>query len=219
MRHEVARVKRNHDLGVANAAENDLERTLMKARAMLNRILPFTLLALLTAASVAHADDLSVHESAPPRDPSVALTFSPLHLFVPMAELTGEFRVSHRVGVALIGGVGSMRDMNTNEKIQLVEGGASARYYAAGSFRTGLQLGFEALYAHAFTDVMNIDIKAAGLALSPFAGYKWTHSSGFTLEGELGASYMVARAHADTGQMAERKAYGPMLNLQLGYSF
>jgi len=191
---------------------------LMKARAMLKRILPFTVLALLTA-SVAHADDLSVRESAPPRDPNVSLTFSPLHLFVPMAELTAEIRVSHRVGVALIGGAGTFHDPDTNGRISLVEGGASARYYAAGSFRTGLQLGFEALYAHAFTDVMNIDVKAAGLALSPFAGYKWTHSSGFTLEGELGASYMVARAHAETGQMAEKKAYGPMLNLQLGYSF
>lgn len=185
---------------------------------MLKRILPFTVLALLTA-GVAHADDLSVHESAPPRDPNVSLTFSPLHLFVPMAELTAEFRVHHRVGVALIGGAGTFHDVDSNARISLLEAGASARYYAAGSFRTGLQLGFEALYAHAFTDVMNIDVKGAGLALSPFAGYKWTHSSGFTLEGELGASYMVVRAHADTGQMAERKAYGPMLNLQLGYSF
>ena len=200
------------------AAAQGVERTLMKARAMLKRILPFTILALLTA-KAAHADDLSVHQSAPPRDPNISLTFSPLHLFVPMAELTAEIRVSHRVGVALIGGVGTFRDPDTNGRISLVEGGASARYYAAGSFRTGLQLGFEALYAHAFTDVMNIDVKAAGLALSPFAGYKWTHSSGFTLEGELGASYMVARAHAETGQMAEKKAYGPMLNLQLGYSF
>jgi hypothetical protein len=30
---------------------------------------------------------------------------------------------------------------------------------------------------------------------------------------------MVARAKAETGEMAERSGVGPMLNLNLGYSF
>lgn len=190
----------------------------MKGPAMMKRILPFTLLGLLTA-GVAHADDLSVHESAAPDKQRVAITVSPLHLFVPMAELTAEVRASDKVGIAVIGGVGTFHDPDTNARISLVEAGASARYYALGSFRTGLQLGTEVLYVHGFTDAMDIEVKAAGVAVSPFAGYKWTHSSGLTLEGELGVSYMAARAHAETGQMAEKSKVGPLLNLQIGYSF
>ena len=185
---------------------------------MLKRILPFTVLGLLTA-GVAHADDLSVRESATPSDPRVAITVSPLHLFVPMAEVTAEVRADHKLGIAVIGGVGTFHDPDTNARISLVEAGASARYYALGSFRTGLQLGAEVLYVHGFTDAMNIEVKAAGLAVSPFAGYKWTHSSGLTLEGQLGASYMAVRAKAETGQMAEKSKLGPLLNLQIGYSF
>ena len=190
----------------------------MKGPAMLKRILPFTVLGLLTT-GVAHADELSVRESAAPNEPRVAITVSPLHLFVPMAELTAEIRAADKFGIAVIGGVGTYHDPDTNARISLLEAGASARYYALGSFRTGLQLGAEVLYAHAFTDAMNIEVKAAGLAVSPFAGYKWTHSSGLTLEGELGVSYMAARAHAQTGQMAEKSKLGPLLNLQIGYSF
>ncbi|HUS32354.1 MAG TPA: hypothetical protein VMZ53_27830 [Kofleriaceae bacterium] len=189
---------------------------------MTKRILPFTILgSIFFALTAGHtrADEISAHETSAREQPHVAITVSPLHMFVPMAELTVEARVAPKVGVAAIGGAGTYRTMDTNDRISLIEAGASARYYAAGSFRTGLQLGFEALYVHAFTNASNIDVKAAGLALSPFAGYKWTHSSGLTLEGELGVSYMVARAEAATGQMAERKAYGPMLNLQVGYSF
>ena len=190
----------------------------MKGPPMFKRILPFTILGLLTA-GVAHADDLSVHESAARSEPRVAITVSPLHLFVPMGEVTAEIRANDKFGVAVIGGVGTYHDPDTNARISLIEAGASARYYALGSFRTGLQLGTEVLYVHAFTDSMNIEVKAAGVAVSPFAGYKWTHSSGFTLEGELGVSYMAARAHAETGQMAEKSKLGPLLNLQIGYSF
>ena len=185
---------------------------------MMKRILPFTLLGLL-AAGAAHADDLAVHQSTAPDQPRVAVTVSPLHLFVPMAEVTAEVRAADKLGVALIGGVGAYHDPDTNARISLVEAGASARYYALGSFRTGLQLGTEVLYVHGFTDAMNIEVKAAGLAVSPFAGYKWTHSSGLTLEGQLGVSYMAARAKAETGQMAEKSKVGPLLNLQIGYSF
>ncbi|NVB82625.1 MAG: hypothetical protein HOV81_29865 [Kofleriaceae bacterium] len=152
-------------------------------------------------------------------EPSVAITVSPIHLFVPMGELTIEGRVGDRIGIALIAGVGAYRDPDTNQRISLFEGGASARYYVTGSFRGGLQLGAEAAYVYGATDAMNIDVKAAGLGLSPFAGYKWTHSSGFTFEGQLGATFMVAKAKAESGQMAEDRGIGPMLNLNVGYSF
>lgn len=177
-----------------------------------------SLFALSLVAGTAAADDASLTQAATPELPSVAITISPVHLLVPMAELTTELRVGERIGVAAIAGIGTFHDQTTNQRISLYEAGASARYYLLGSFRSGLQIGAEAVYVHAKTDAM-VDVRAAGLAVSPFAGYKWTHSSGFTFEGQLGASYMAMRAKAQTGEMAERSAVGPMLNLNIGYSF
>ncbi len=157
---------------------------------------------------------LSLSSSA--RAESVAITISPLHLVVPMAEVTAEVRVADRIGVSVIAGVGSFRDQDTDETISLLEGGGSVRYYVTGSFRGGLQLGAEAVYVHASADAM--DVAAAGLGLSPFVGYKWTHRSGLTLEGQLGATLMTARANSDTATVSDRDV-SPMLNLQVGYSF
>ncbi len=150
------------------------------------------------------------------RAESVAITTSPLLLVIPMAEVTAEVRLADRVGVSVIAGVGSLRDQDTDETISLLEGGASVRYYVTGSFRGGLQLGAEAVYIHASADSM--DVEAAGLGLSPFVGYKWTHRSGITLEGQLGATFMTARATSDTATASDRDVF-PMLNLQVGYSF
>lgn len=174
-------------------------------------------LALVCLAGTASADSLST--PARPDAPSVAITTSPVHLLIPMAEIAAEIRVADKIGVAVIGGVGMVRDRLTNAKIGLYEGGASLRYYVTGSFRTGLQLGAETIYIHASTTSQDVDINGAGLAVSPFAGYKWTHGSGLTLEGQLGASFMVVRAKAETGEMSERSDVGPMVNLQVGYSF
>lgn len=153
-------------------------------------------------------------------DPTVALTVSPFHMFVPMAELTAEFKLAPKFGVSLIGGVGVLRDETTNDRITLLEGGASARYYVTGSFRTGIQLGAEAVYVHASTEMTTLDVKARGLAVSPFAGYKWTHHSGLTLEGQFGVSFMAAKAESTTTTAtASESRIGPMLNLNVGWSF
>lgn len=147
----------------------------------------------------------------------MAITFSPIHLVIPMAEVTAEVRIAPKLGVAVIGGLGMIRDATTNDRITLVEGGASARYYVTGSFRTGLQVGAEALYVHASTTDMSVDVRARGLGLSPFAGYKWTHRSGFTLEGQIGATWFALRAKSSTSTASD-SGVGPMLNLNLGWS-
>jgi hypothetical protein len=177
----------------------------------------FVILTALLAGSAA-ADDLAP-TAARSDEPSVAITASPVHLAIPMAEVTVEVRVADKIGVAAIAGIGALRDKATNTNVALYEGGVSARYYLTGSFRSGIQLGAEALYVRASTDASGIEVEAAGLGVAPFAGYKWTHHSGFTFDGQLGATFMVARAKAETGEMAERSGVGPMLNLNLGYSF
>lgn len=175
---------------------------------------------LLALASSAAADgDVPTPSSTVNSEPRVAITVSPVHLFVPMAELTTEVRLGDHVGVAVVAGAGGFHEMTTNEKVSLVEAGASVRYYPFGSFRTGLQLGAEALYLHAWTDSSTIEVKARGLSIGPFVGYKWTHRSGLTLEGQGGVTIVAARAKAETGEAAEDKRVGPLLNLNIGYSF
>lgn len=101
----------------------------------------------------------------------------------------------------------------------MFEAGASARYYALGSFRHGLQLGAEALYVHADTTADATGVQAAGLGLAPFVGYKWTHRTGFTVDAQLGVTYLVARAASDAGAAATARDVAPLLNLNVGYSF
>ncbi len=179
------------------------------------------ILASLLATRAATADELASSHAT--RDlPTVAITVSPIHLLIPMAEVTTEIRIADKVGVAVIAGIGTYHQPDTNMRVSLYEGGVSARYYVTGSFRSGLQLGAEAIYIKAATSSTTVEVRAAGLGLSPFAGYKWTHRSGFTLEGQAGATFMAARAHGDNGQMTastKTSAVGPMLNLQVGYSF
>jgi hypothetical protein len=173
-------------------------------------------LSLGTASAQTPADVQPLAPAARP-DPSIAITVSPIHLLIPMAEVTAEVRLAPKLGLAVIGGVGRMRLATTNDSVGLVEGGGSVRYYVTGSFRSGLQLGAEALYVHASTDDMTVDVKARGLAVSPFVGYKWTHRSGFTFDGQIGASYMAVQAKSTT-QTAEKSKVGPMLNLNVGWS-
>jgi len=111
-----------------------------------------------------------------------------------------------------------MRVETVADPIRLLEGGASLRYYVMGSFRTGLQIGAEAMYVHANVDDPSVEVRARGLALSPFAGYKWTHRSGFTLDGQLGVSFYTLRADSMSTSASESDI-GPLLNLNVGWSF
>jgi hypothetical protein len=187
--------------------------------AMLKPLVAFTSLLALHAHAIAEPADDAAPPVAASDEPRVAITMSPVHLIIPMAEIAAEVRLADRVGVAAIAGIGSTREMTTNTRIALYEAGLSARYYVLGSFRSGVQLGAEAVYVHAATDSTSVEVQAAGLGLSPYGGYKWTHSSGFTLEGQLGVTFIALRAKASTGEMSERRSVLPMLNLQVGYSF
>ena len=78
-----------------------------------------------------------------------SLTISPIHLFLPVVELTGEARVHDKVGVALIAGAGKYSDPNvTGISATVYEAGGQVRVYVIGDFRHGMQLGGELLYLH-----------------------------------------------------------------------
>jgi hypothetical protein len=113
--------------------------------------------------------------------------------------------------------IGSVKVMGSDERVLVYEAGISPRYYVWGDFRQGVQLGVEALYAHASADgQLMTTLKAEGLAIGPYAGYKWVASSGLTLEAQLGASYFAMRGD---GVDENDSRFAVLLNLQVGWSF
>jgi hypothetical protein len=146
---------------------------------------------------------------------SVSLTMSPLHLVLPIIEVTGEYRVNPKLGVAVILGGGKVTPKNSPSS-SVYEVGASVRYYALGSFRKGIQIGAEVDYLHVSAD--GTDVKGAGIAAGPFVGAKWVSSFGLTLDGQIGGQYLKAQASSSTTTASASNA-AFLLNLNIGYSF
>jgi hypothetical protein len=148
-----------------------------------------------------------------------SLTISPIHLFLPVVELTGEARVHDKVGVALIGGVGKYTDPDDSSLSASVwEAGGQVRAYVIGDFRHGMQIGGELLYLH--LDSTTLAATGEGLAVGPFLGYKIATDVGFTFDAQVGFEHISARAKSTTGpEMANGKSFIPLLNLNVGWSF
>lgn len=162
-----------------------------------------------------------VEAAAPAAASDLSLTFSPVHLLLPVVEVTAEQRVDDVLSAAAIGGVGGF-----GGDFWIWEVGAQLRYYALGSFDHGLQLGAELLYVHVSSDdVLDTGIggKGVGLAVGPFVGYKYAADLGFTVDVQAGAQYMAIAAEAGDGAGAESEDSDagviPLVNLNLGWSF
>lgn len=163
----------------------------------------------------------------PPPERAIAVTLSPLHLLSPIVEVTGEYRLQPRLGVAATLGVGSVTAKDSADQehhFSVGEFGGSARYYVTGSFARGLQVGGELMYLLVKLDDSMTTVRATGdgLSLSPFIGYKWTAAGGFTAEAQGGLSVLVAEAHATDGATTasnEQSRVYPLINLNLGWSF
>jgi hypothetical protein len=147
-----------------------------------------------------------------------SLTISPIHLFLPIVELTGEARVHDKVGVAVLGGAGRYSDTQNGIKLSATafEAGAQVRYYLLGDFRHGMQLGAEFLYLHLSDS--QLAVSGEGFAFGPFLGYKFVADVGFTFDTQLGFEYVGARAATAT-TMASGGEFIPLLNLNVGWSF
>ncbi|HMI93308.1 MAG TPA: outer membrane beta-barrel protein, partial [Polyangiales bacterium] len=120
--------------------------------------------------------------------PVVSLTFSPLHLLLPVFELTAEMKLGHYCGIALLGGFGSATlnfsgDDEDDIDIALWNLGAQVVAYPLEPFES-LQLGVEVQYAHASVDGdlngRRVSAIGSGLALGPLVGYKLIVDVGFT---------------------------------------
>lgn len=144
------------------------------------------LIALPSAASAARPDATRVF----------SLTHSPTHLLLfSTMEVTGEYRLARKHGLAAIAGLGY-------PGVLLAEAGASYRAYPLGDFDRGMQLGAEILWAGA----TNSYDSATALQTSLMAGGKFTFDFGLTMEGQLGPTWIGGEI-------------GPMLNLNIGWSF
>jgi hypothetical protein len=173
------------------------------------------------------ARPVAIATPAPPPLPRVAITFSPLHLALPVFEVTGEFRLSDHLGLGLVAGYGSVKASDagaaTDVTFDVFEAGTQLRYYVLGDFRSGMQIGAEALYLNVSGGKGSVSAVADGLAVGPFLGYKFTAVVGFTFDAQLGIERVGLAASAknsSTGAGANASAsdWIPLLNLNVGWS-
>ena len=156
---------------------------------------------------------------------SVSVTFSPLHLLFPEFKAMVEGKVSRKFGVAVIGGIGSVKVDGT--AFTVWEAGAQAKYYLVGSFQHGMELGAQVEYAGVSGSKSSADVSvsgnAGGFAVGPFIGYKLATKIGFTCDLQAGAQYAAvgASASSSTGHSASAHSSEllPLLNLHVGWSF
>jgi hypothetical protein len=163
----------------------------------------------------------------PPATRHVSLALSPVHLLIGMVEVTGEVRLTERVSVALIGGLGRMQGVYAGcptllctVTVRVYEVGAQGRWYL-GNFDRGLHLGVEASYLKVDATDATIDVKATveGLTVGPFVGWKWVGSAGFTFDLQGGLQLLVLPASSSGTSSKKETSALPLLNANLGWSF
>ena len=162
-----------------------------------------------------------------------SITISPYHVVSPIIEITGEYKVAPKTGMAAIVGFGSVDvtvyegNLNwSHHTLTAFELGASLRYYLIGDFDHGMQIGAEMLYAHVAGtfDRYEAEGVGSGLAFGPFVGYKVAFGFGLTLELQGGAQYLISRARAssltsDQGAVVTDGEIVPLVNANIGWTF
>jgi hypothetical protein len=175
-----------------------------------------------------------VDATKPPDDSQIlSLTFSPIHLILPIFEVTAEFRVVPHFGISVIGGYGKITETTVGEfdteqlKLTAYELGGQLVGYPLHSFQS-LQLGAEVLWLKVDlgnVNAGNVQVSGAGngVAVGPLIGYKLMSRAGFTFFVQGGFEYIAARAHAnDTAgntSSASQTQFIPLLNANIGWSF
>lgn len=139
---------------------------------------------------------------------AVSITISPLHLLVPMLQVTGELRLDDKVGAAVILGAGQVTE--DSRHYWAWEVGGQCRYYLFGSFIHGMTLGAEVGYVHIVGHLDDPMGYYAGVRIGAFAGYKIVTNSGFTFDAQLGDQYVM---------VSDRAEWQPLMNFKVGWSF
>jgi hypothetical protein len=158
----------------------------------------------------AHADDA-------PAPRKVSVTWSPIHLALPLVELAAELSIAPHIGVGVIAGAGRVSDATDTITATAVEVGGQFNYYFTRSF-SGLHAGGEVMYLHLGDVEQDATVTASGLSLGPYVGYKVLTSIGFTFVAQGGVAFAAYGASSSTQSQSERKVF-PLLNLNIGWSF
>jgi hypothetical protein len=155
--------------------------------------------------------------ASPPRGPVVSVSWSPVHLVLPVVEIEGELSPAPHVGVGVILGAGKVSNADDTVTATAIEGGAQFNYYFMRNF-SGLHGGVEVIYLHASDVPQDATVSAAGISAGPYAGYKVLTDFGFTFIAQLGVQMLYVSA-SNTVDMKSETKFGPLLNLNLGWSF
>jgi Protein of unknown function (DUF3575) len=151
-----------------------------------------------------------------------SITMSPVHLILPVGELTVEYKVAEKIGIAFIAGIGTVtvEDVYQNEeKFNIWEIGGQFKYYLTGNFRKGLHVGVETIYMKvSYAEDSTVDAEGDGLTIGGFVGYKHTFGFGLTLEAQLGGQQIVVTAKSANSEESDSK-FGVLFNLNIGYTF
>lgn len=150
-------------------------------------------------------------------DQQVTVTWSPIHLVLPVVELTGEYNVAPHMGAGVILGAGRVTNDDETVTATAIEAGAQFNYYFLDRF-SGLHAGLEGIYLHLGDVEQDTTASGAGFAVGPYAGYKVMTSIGFTFVAQLGISYLAISAKTSTQTSSDSK-FSPLLNLNIGWSF
>ncbi len=165
-------------------------------------------LALVSAVAVlglAAPSDAAPHE--------LAVTISPIHLAIPVVELTGEYKLVDRQSAALILGAG------TSGGVGAFEIGGQYAYYLLGNFDHGLKLGLEGIFVAAGGSAgTSVTAVGGGVSVGPFLAYKIAFDFGLTFDLGAGAQYVFITA-SDGTNSASADGFGLLLNLNAGWSF
>ena len=185
-------------------------------------------IAFLGVSNISFAQEEPTNEPAAPAY-SYGITLSPIHLAIPMVEVTVEYGLEEKMSIAAIGGLGKIATETTTlsgttkDSFTAIEVGAQFRYYVLGNLTHGMQVGAEALYLHLDRDETDsVSGTGEGLAVGPFVGYKIATESGFTFDTQLGFQYVTAKAEVSAGNVSastDDSDFIPLLNLNLGWSF
>lgn len=161
--------------------------------------------------------------------PGLSVTISPVHLALPVVELATELRLGRSFGITAIAGGGTVEVLG--ERFRVYEVGGQVAWYLSGDFGGGFKLGLETLYAAVDGDAQGVRALGEGVSIGQFIGWKKVWSSGFTVDLQGGVAFYVARAEASESRTESPAVaregttsvgdaeVGPLLNLNLGWSF
>ena len=169
------------------------------------------------------SETLAPAKETEPELRSVAVTLSPLHVLVGVAEVAFEGRLARKFGLGGILGGGSLGPPpwapQTSGRTPILEIGLSPRYYVIGTFDHGMQIGAEGMVIAAWASSGSTSATAIGVGVAPYIGYKFTAPIGFVVEVQAGGGYTFAVAQASSGSTAAAQGAYFLLNLNAGWAF